>query len=121
MTREGERVRVRHFTGRIEVMKSGIFPMGRDHLDGSHFYMEMPPAFSSFYACGPQRNHVIYFNPHAGGLGSVFSALQVEAAISDQYNTVPFLTRHQCRKKGAYLIMRRTHNAKKRSWRITFV
>ena len=55
MTREGERVRVRHFTGRIEVitgrievMKSGIFPMGRDHLDGSHFYMEMPPAFSSF-------------------------------------------------------------------------
>jgi hypothetical protein len=48
MTREGERVRVRHFTGRIEVMMSGIFPMGRDRLDGSHFYVEMPPPFSSF-------------------------------------------------------------------------
>ena len=28
-----------------------------------------------FYACRLQRNHVIYFNPHARVIGSVFSAL----------------------------------------------
>jgi len=69
----------------VKVMRNGIFPTRSDHRYGSHFHGKMPQAFSSFMVVALNGIMLFISILTQESEVSIFSALQKQAALSDQY------------------------------------